>query len=423
MVEKINNGGTEIYFIKTEKFKTDSLCICFCDNLDRDRAYKNALLPQLLRRGCETVPTARDISLKLQTLYGASISWDVEKKGEMQLIEFILDFVDGKYSVNIQDILNKMVDLIIEIIENPVKSEGIFKNDYFEQEKNNLNNLIKSRINNKKNYAYNRCIEEMCINEPFGVPDTGSLEDGADLDAEELYKYYTDYFLCRLPVKIFYCGRERPEYLINKIKMNTNFNAADKIKCNLGFLNYIPNEPKYITESMTVEQAKLCLGYRTNVNPQDKQVYALSIFNGILGIGVHSKLFQNVREKNSLAYYAGSTLERYKGLLVASSGIETRNKEKTLEIMLAQITEIQRGNISEYEFNTTMKAFYSSLKECGDNQFAMIEYYLGKSLTGRIEEPEEYWDMLKQVTPEDVVKVSKSVYLDTVYFLTGTGEV
>ena len=228
-MEKIAEiNGIDIYYIRSSKFKTGSINISFCDNLSKDRAYKNALIPSILARGCKTHPTQRDISAKLMSLYGAGFSTNVEKKGEIQLIQFVADFVEEVYAKNFKSLVRELVELLFNIICNPVTENNGFKKEYFQQERVNNNNIIRSLINNKQN---------------------------------------------------------------------------------LGYREFEAIERRDAVEKMDVTQGKLTIGFRTNVDPDSDDFYALCVANGIFGAGVHSKLFQNVREKNSLAYYAASRIE------------------------------------------------------------------------------------------------------------------
>jgi predicted Zn-dependent peptidase len=146
------------------------------------------------------------------------------------------------------------------------------------------------------------------------------------------------------------------------------------------------------------------------------------VFNSVFGAGAHSKLFNNVREKLSLAYYASSQLEKYKGLLVVNAGIEFVNFQKAYDETLVQLEEIQKGNISELEFNSSINAILNSLESCYDDQRMLQNFYLEENITGTNSDIETLKKQIKAVTIEDVVAVSKKLELDTVYFLTGKEE-
>lgn len=167
-------------------------------------------------------------------------------------------------------------------------------------------------------------------------------------------------------------------------------------------------------------QGKLTLGFRTNVDPRSEDFYALAVCNGIFGAGAHSKLFQNVREKNSLAYYAASRLERMKGLLIAYSGIEIENRERAQDLILKQLAAIQAGNITPEEFDATIKMFENSFYSYKDTIFSIMDFHIGQNLLDKNLEIDDFIDKIRAVRLEDVVRVSRGIVLDTVYFLTGS---
>lgn len=420
-MEKITEiNGIEIYYIRSSKFKTGSINITFCDNLSRERAYMNALIPSVLSRGCRMCPTQREVSRKLQNLYGAGMATNVDKKGEIQLIQFVADFVEEVYAPNYKDLLKELLLLLFNIIYEPVLEGQGFRKDFFEQERTNHNNFIKSLINDKRSYAMARCQELMCKDEPYGVNELGSVEDGVNLTAEELYRYYREYFLKKLPVKIFFCGRKEPDELVEIVESLKDKFTGDKIALKHGFKPWNDKHTE-ITEKMDVTQGQLIMGFRTNIDPQSDEFFALCVANGIFGAGPHSKLFQNVREKNSLAYYAASKLDRYKGLLIAYSGIEIQNKEKAQELILAQMKEVCESNITKEEYESTIRMFKNAFNSYKDTQFSIMDFYIGQIFSKKVLSIDEFVEKISNVTIDMAIEAFKKVRTDTIYFLTSDG--
>ena len=307
MLDRYNNAqlykidsfsGITIYNLKTEKFKTNTINIFFHDNLTRENASRNALLPAVLRRGCSRFPTFRDISLYLEELYGATFDCGVTKKGEMQIIQFYIDYVSDRYTGENSRLFEKAFDLLFEIITSPVLENGVFKNDYVEQEKDNLRKLIESRVNDKMQYSVEKCLEEMCKDEPFGIYDYGSVEELKKIDAKGLYDYYVT-FLQTLPISVYITGNVEESMIDNVIKKLSNIKRGNIKETNTGEVVKEVAEVRNITETMPVNQSKLSLGFRTNISSSDEDYYALVVYNGILGGSIHSKLFQNVRRKKA----------------------------------------------------------------------------------------------------------------------------
>ena len=416
----------EVRYIPTNKFKTGGINITFCDNLCGDRAYKNALIPMILCQGTRKHPTARSIAETFQQLYGADFSTNVDKRGEIQMVQFVADFVEEKYAQGNQKLFEQVAEMLLEIITDPltdVQEKGVsFHREYFLQERKNNNDFIRSLKNDKKLYAMLRCQEIMCQGENYAVYEMGKPEDGDSLDPVSLYAYYRDYFLKKTVIKVFVCSREEPTWLYDMLKVfcgdRVEASIDPVLDLNFGYRALPDGGPvKYVSESGQVSQGKLNIGFRTNVEPASDDFYALAVCNGILGAGPHSKLFQNVREKNSLAYYAASRLERFKGLLIAYSGIEPANYEKAKNLILSQLQQIQQGNIRQDEYEDTIKMLENSFHSYKDTLFSIMDFHINQILLGTELSIESFIHKIKAVTVDDVIRVSQNIKLDTVYFL------
>lgn len=410
-------NGTDVYRISTDKFKTSSINFFFQDNLTRESATKNALLPAVMRRGCEEYATFKEIAMQLEKLYGASFDCGVTKKGERHIIQFYTEFLSQQYIPDGTDSFTAAFDLLYNIITKPVFENGYFKEDYLTQEKDKLRMLIEGRVNDKMQYSVDRCLEEVCNNEPFGIYDYGFVEDLQAISSEELTKHYRE-VLETYPLQVYLAGNISDKQADIVIERLSKMKRSVLKPLQKGFSKVQNIEPRHITETMNITQGKLCLGFRTNVAPDSNEFQALMVYNGILGGGIHSKLFQNVREKASLAYYSYSRLEKFKGLMVISSGIELKNKGKALEIILKQLDEIKNGVISEQEIEATMKTMETGIKSLGDSQMNIVDFYLSQTVSGTSDNFNDIIDKVKRVTADGIIRVASQITLDTVYFLT-----
>lgn len=421
-----DRGNVTVYYIPTEKFKNNVLDIYFCDKLDKETAYMNALIPRILERGSVKYPSVRIKTKFLKKMYGASSYTGADTAGEIHLTNYTLDYVDERY-IRSKDSEDDFEDLLFEYmidqITNPVVQEydGVtgFNEEYFYQEVQRQNEQIENIINDKQSYAYNCLCEEMCKDEPYGVYYLGSVEDSIDLTPQKLYKYYKDRYLKKQSIKIFYSSSSAPDKLINALKSCTVF-TEEKIKAtSIGYKAVPSCEVKEIQKQMEVTQGKLVMGYRTNVRPESDDYYSLMITNGIFGNGTQSKLFRNVREANSLAYYAYSSTRRFKGLLFASAGIDISNKDAAKQLISQQLEDVKHGNISDDEINAAKSSLRNHLNSQYDTQYSLIDFYLSQSfLDMKILEPAEMKERINNVTKEDCAKIARNIVLDTVFFLT-----
>lgn len=417
-------GRVRLYYMPADKFKTEAVSVSFCTPLRKETAYGNGLIPMILNRGSKRLPTAGHITRHLMGLYGAGFGVDVDKKGEIQLLQFQTDYAAPKYAGACPEIALEISRFLVEMMTDPVvfciEGKCGFQPDYFEQERINADQFIRSEINDKQSYAMRRCVESMCSQEAFGLSEVGALGDGDRLTAQSLYEEYQRDFLGNMAVRIFCCGSQEPKALIRQIEENGILTAeAPQEILSTGYREDRTCTLREVTEYAEVLQGKLNLGLRTNVPPDSPDFPALYVMNAIFGGGPQSKLFLNVREKHSLAYYASSRLERLKGLMLVSCGIDIRKKEQAQALILQQLADIQQGVVTDGELEAAKAMLVHTCRSCGDTQFSLMDYYIGQSFLPAVTEIEAYIRQIQAVTKDDVVRVSRNVRADTAYFLTG----
>lgn len=410
--------GAVLHHIDDPKFKTVTILFAIHRPLNREDAAKNALLPMVLKRGCKKYPTLSDIEVRLQELYGAELQVGVTKKGENQILTFGIQTIQDRFTPDRSEALPLVTELLLSVLLDPVCQNGVFLDEYVEQEKTNLLDMIDALLNDKRRYARFRCIQEMCNDEPFGVHEYGDKESAKKIDAKGLYEYYKT-LLATSRLDIFLCGTADAQKILAQVKeaLSGKFEAPvpytqSKIYPRVG-------DVSYVTEVLDVNQAKLELGLRTNTAPASERYYHLAVANSILGSGVHSKLFNNVREKLSLAYYASSVMVRHKGLMLIGMGIDQDKYEEALKETLLQIQRLKDGDVSSYEFESS-KAFLTGLAQAAkDDQYALIDFHLSSLAAGIDEGLDEYTEKILKTTLVQAIEAAKGIELDTVYFLKG----
>ncbi|MEJ6950579.1 EF-P 5-aminopentanol modification-associated protein YfmF [Natronospora cellulosivora (SeqCode)] len=406
-----SSNNIDIYISDNTKFKTNYIQFLILNPLDKDSVSKNALLPYILYRGSKNYPSIRDIKINLDELYGADLSVSVIKRGELQILNFAIELVNEKYLPGDELLLEKALQLINDIIVNP-----LFTKDFFSQEKEFIVKKIKSLVNDKYSYSLFRCQEEMCSGETYSLNKLGIVEDYQKMDFEDLKNHYEN-IIEDSYMMMFLVGDLVKEETFKSIDKIFNFKHKKSEFSNPTILKKDVKDIKEIEESLNVNQGKLVLGCRTGINKKDDLYYPLVVYNGILGSFPHSKLFQNVREKSSLAYYASSSLESTKGLLMINSGIEFQNYAKAKEIILKQLDDLKEGNFSEEELEWTKKSLVNGYQSSTDDIRSLSAYYLLGLINKTPETFNEAIEKIKNVSKDDVIKVGESIKLDTIYFL------
>lgn len=395
----------QITKLQSNKFKTNLVALFITVPLTKENCTKNALLTSVLRRGTNNLKTQEEISKRLEELYGAGFNCGVDKLGNYHVLKFYLETLENTYTLNSENLLQEGINLLLDIVFNPLVENNGFDKVYVEQEKLNLQKLIESRKDNKALYAKERCLESMFADESYALYKYGSVEDLSNINEINLYAYYKE-LLKNCKIDLYVTGNN-----IDNIKVPE---ISSKNLPQIENLHVAPEKPSIVNESQDVTQGKLIIGL--DVGNSDKAV--VSMYNTILGGGANSKLFQNVREKASLAYSAGSSYIRRKNVILIQTGIEIENYDKAVKIIEEQLQDMKNGKISDEEFNSAKQLITSSIELIEESKEDMITFYFDQNLFDEHLNVTEYKEMIKKVTKEDVIKIAQKVKEDTIYFLT-----
>lgn len=413
--QRINIGnGVNLNLIKTDKFKSNLLSYYFIRPLCKSEVTKNALLPLVLKRGTEEYDTNLKIQKRLEENYGSQLSMGVNKRGERHILRFSVEIVDKSYVQGEQHIYD-ILQLLQSIIFNPTLEEGYFKESYVKQEKENLKRRIQGRINNKRGYALERCIKEMCKNERFSIHPFGDIDDLEEINQEGLYSHYKE-VINTSPMEIFYTG-DYDEKLIESLKENISIKRQRIVDIPKERIISSVNAENIVHEDMDVVQGKVVLGYRTGVPYDDKLYNGLLVASNIFGGGPNSKLFKNVREKESLAYYISSTIYKYESIMVVDGGIEFHNFEKTIDIVKEQLEDMKQGLFTDEDIEISKKSLKSSMQSIKDSIFLISEFFFSQQLSGDNRNLEKILMDIDNVERKEIVEAVSKVNLDTIYFM------
>lgn len=407
--------GIKLHKIETNKFKTNLLAIFLSVPLTRQNVTKNALLSAVLRRGTNNMPTQEILSKNLEEMYGASFDCGIEKNGDNQTIKFYLESINDEFLPQKEELLKRSFDILFDIAFNPLVEGGKFKEEYVKGEKQNIKQIIEGKIDNKGSYAMERCIEEMYKNKAYGLYKYGYIEDLNNITSEELYNYYKE-LIKTCKIDIFVSGI-LPEDVIETVKENQSISKLQERQIKLNEEQKETNkQEKIVEESMDVTQGKLVIGLDVTANIENLS-YVTMCYNTILGGGANSKMFQNVREKASLAYTVGSNYLKRKQNIVIRAGIEIQNYEKALEIIKEQLEDMKKGKFNDEDIKNAKNLIISTIENIPEEQDTQISYYFGQELANTNITTEEYKKKIENVTKEQIVEVAKNVKMNTIYFL------
>lgn len=411
--------GIKLHTIKTDKFKTNIIAIFLTVPLTRENVTKDSLISLILHRGSNNLKTQEDINKKLEELYGATFDYGLEKSGDNHILKFYIETINDKFLENNESIFKASVDILSDIIFNPLSDGNSFNSEYFESEREKLRQIINSKIDNKNTYSLYRCIEEMYKQKVFGLYKYGYTKDLEYIQNTDLYERYKE-IINESKIDIFISGNidEKEIKVIeenNNIKRLQGRNPKYNIEDGKNDLENTSAE-KEVIEKMKVAQGKIVMGLNVNENNENTSFVAL-MYNAILGGTANSKMFQNVREKASLAYTANSNYMKSKNNIFIRCGIDIKNYDKAIEIVKKQLQDMREGNFTKEDIDNARNTIISTIKGISDEQDTEITYYLGQELSYRKIDLDLYKNKVERVTKEDIVSLAKKISINTIYFL------
>lgn len=407
--------NVKLTLIPESKFKTNLISVYIQRKLDRNEVTKNALLPGILKSGCNKYKTLGQLTDREEELYGSYLHAGASKRGESQVLGFSILSVNEKYLD--EKILGQCIEFLNEIINNPLVIDGGFYEEYLNIEKEILKDSIMSIINDKGNYAMKRTNEIMFEGEPYSINGKGYIEDLDTIDRVSLYEHYKE-VLKTSPIEIMIEGEFEESEVVELIKEKFQFDRGNIIDIPKEEYYKEVDEVKEVKENMDIAQGKLVMGYRCNVDYLDEEkYYSLLLGSRILGGGADSKLFINVREKESLCYTIYSTIQKSKSTMMVCSGIEAQNYEKTVNLVKEQVQKLKDGDITESEISNAKIAFINSLNSLNDEIGRISDFYFSQSISKNKSDLDQIKNMINKSTKEDIVEAVKNIELDTIYFL------
>ncbi len=409
-------GRLRIHVLPTKRFKTYAIALYAGVPLREDTVTQTALVPFVLRRGTASTPETRAFRERLDDMYGAGFGFDVMKRGDAQIVSFRMDVIHDQFVSAKQSLLEDALRLLGEVVTLPATENGVFLDKYVRAESTTLRKRLEAIVNDKVRYAAERCLEEMCADEPYRLHALGRIADLDAITPASLHEHYNQW-LSQASFDLYVAGDTSLSQVSELVANSFKLPAGEPAGYAASEHRPAAREPRTVVEKMDVGQGKLNMGLRSAVSYADDAYPAALMYNGILGGYPHSKLFINVREKESLAYYAASRYDGHKGILTIQSGIEIQHYERAVAIIKQQLESMKKGDIGELEMSQTKAMIANHLREIQDSAAEMIGFDFNAILSGRTREALQLLDEVNRVTKDDIMQVAGQVSLDTIYFL------
>ncbi|MBQ2719353.1 MAG: insulinase family protein [Clostridia bacterium] len=406
----------------TDKFKTEQLTLYLVMPLENEvEASRLALLPRVLRRGSRDYPKTALLLRRLEELYSTDLSAGAFKLGERHVLFFSVNTLRREFLPQGEDLLPEVTRLLLSLVFSPYvdSTTGVFSDEYVEGEKTNACRAIASLQNNKSTLATLRCLSLMCRGETYAVHEWGTEAETAKITPASLFDTYRR-VLSEASFEIYYAGTADPTPIKEAITRELSLLRRHPLPLPPTAVVRSAGKKRRFTEKAMAVQGKLCMGFRTGITMTDDDAAAFYLFHAIYSQFPSSKLFMNVRERLSLCYSCSSSAELSKGILLVKAGIDNNKKHKAVREILRQLRRMRAGKFTEEEIRLAKEMLAFSIRSLEDEPAAVRRWYLGRSLLGLTQTPEELWEAIRRVTPRDIVRVAKRISLDTVYFLRGS---
>ncbi len=411
-------NGLTLHTIESDKYKTNTIVLKLKAPLEAEYVTQRALLPYVLQSETSKHPTSTKLRSYLDELYGATLQVDLSKKGEYHIITLRMEIANEKFLSDQTPLLNKALELLSDIVFSPVVENASFLATTLDKEKRTLRQRIESVFDDKMRYSNLRLIQEMCKNEPYELHVNGRIEDIDAITPTSLYEYYQK-VLQEDQVDLYVVGNIQSSEVAEIVGKRFPFSNRESYR-ELKPTTKMIEKVNEVIEDDDVKQGKLNIGYRTNIYYGDDDYNALQVFNGLFGGFSHSKLFINVREKESLAYYAASRVESHKGLLMVMSGIEFKNYNRAVTIINEQMDAMRKGEFTDQDIDQTKAVIKNQLLETIDTARGMVEVFYQNAVTGKSNPINEWLEGIDSVSKKQIIEVANKIQQDTIYFLKGS---
>lgn len=410
--------GIQFSFLPESRYKTSRLSVTILLPLDAQTVAANAVLPYLLCRGNRTFPDFTLLNRKLDSLYGAVLSADADKYGDMQALTLSIETINDQYAVGGEKLAAESARLLADLLLSPMTEQGCFAAKDFEPEKANIIQLIMAEENDKRKYALNRCTSIMCKDERFGIFKYGDQESVAALDGAVLGKAW-EKALQSARIEILCTGMGGDN--AGKV-FEDSLTGLKRSYTALPNSEVIGSAAKVteVIEEQAVTQAKLVMGYRVKTAlPADTA--AQSLMTCLYGGSAVSRLFKNVREKLSLCYYCSARYNKYKGIMMIDSGILEEKREAAEAEIKKQLEIVADGGYEDDDVSAAKMYLENIYKGYNNSPAQMERFWMDQILSGTMVSPEEAAERLTAVGRAEIDRAARDCSLDTIYFLKGNG--
>lgn len=411
--------GFRVCSYHTDRFKTGILSVNLVVPLAGNVAEKS-LLPSLLCASCAEYPDLLSLNRRLAELYGAELTPSASKHGENLVLRITMTMIGDRFALDGESISVECARLLCKALFEPNVENGAFRPDEVAREKRIRLDRIEALKSSKRAYAQKQMLELMCADEAYSLSVLGEEEDIPALTPEQLYASWQD-LLKTAFVQLQVVGDLEVEPITALFR--EYFDRVEDRHVVRGETVVIPfaKTVKRGEEEQDIAQSKLVMGFRCGMHEPFENYAAMRTFTDLFGGGTYSRLFMNVREKQSLCYYCAARLTAAKGILTVQSGVETENAERAEKEILKQLDEMKAGGVTAEDLEKSKRSMEDFFLSVFDTPEELDGWLFSQVTDDEFQTPEDLVADMKEVTVEQVIEMANNISLDTVFLLKGTG--
>lgn len=409
--------GVNLYIRQTDQFKTITMSFKWLAELDEKQAAYRAVLSNVLQDSNADYPKQSDLRKALDELYGTVFYMDAGKRGKSHIVTLNMECVNDEY-LSTTGVFDEALNMIHSVIFKPNVKDGSFEEAIVNREKRTVIERIRSIYDDKGRYAHKRMLELMRPNDPASISASGTEADVESITNATLFDTYKR-MLDEDEIDIYVVGDVQVDEFTEKIKSMFGFTPRAVTKKQYEQPEKETKEPRQVFERQDMKQGKLQVGYSTPISFFHPDYPKMQVTNGVLGGFAHSKLFMNVREKESMAYTVNSAYAAYYGIVYVMAGIDAELEEKAVKLIGEQIDEMQKGNVSDLELDQTVALLTNSIRSAFDSARGQIEVYDQYKQLDEDFTADKWIAKWEAVSIEDVKQMASQIHLELIYLLSG----
>lgn len=407
-INKIINN-IPVTIMKTDKFKSVSISLYFKSPVTKENVLLRSLLRSILIESCNKYNTSEKLYINTLENYDAYYVTGSSRVGNYIINSFNVSSLKDRYTRpgNLEDV----IDTFCEIIFNPFVKNKAFDKKTFDFIINKKRIELEEVKEESGSYAEYMTYKSLNRDKPYTY--LMELEDLDKITSKSLYSEYLK-MINESEVNLIVCG-DIEDKLLDKI--TSNINNTKKYNETL-IINNDDYDDKLIKKENSGYGTQNILNvimYLKNVSDYELN-YVIPIYRVILGGYASSRIFNIIREKHSLAYYAFARYEKDDSLINIVMGIEKENYDKALNLTLEIVNGMNK--ITNKELEEAKKVIITSLMESQDNINNVVSRKYNEDLFN-ILNTDEFISKIKEVKKEEIEKVALKIKPYFSHFLKG----